>query len=189
MDFLLDCQQVHQGLVDDRMGPVAPFVEEAAESVFHGPGRGGKHVGLDGGRWTMFLADQAPRNVKAVGIDLVQTQETVGEIAHRIADVDPFLAFVEVDIPQAVGIDNVDLLVLSLAQPGVDDDRSVVAGRMRSLRYPSFAMARITPFELPGGRGTAGVEEMPGNIHFQGGVELPVQHVLYPAGSSACDSL
>ena len=41
---------------------------------------------------------------------------------------DPLLAFVEVDVAQAVRLDDVDLLVLALAEVRVDDDGAVVAG-------------------------------------------------------------
>ena len=52
-----------------------------------------------------------------------------GEIADRVADVDPRLvAFVEVDVPQPVRLDDRQLLVLALAEVRVDDDRAVVAG-------------------------------------------------------------
>lgn len=180
MNFLLDHQEVHEGLVNNRMGPVAPFVEEAAEGIFHGAGCGGKYVGLHGGQVDDVFADQAPGNVESVGVDLIQAQESVRQIAHGIPNVDPFLAFIQVDIPQAVGVDDLDLFILPFAQPGIDDDRPVVAGvdQVPAIAVPCHGADHA--FELPRGRGTAGVEKMPGNIDFQGGVELPVQDVLVP---------
>ena len=80
------------------------------------------------GRCTMFSPMKRFGIMKALGIDLVQAEELVGQLADRVANVDPFLAFVEVYVAQAVGLDDVDLLVLALAQMGVDDDGAVVAG-------------------------------------------------------------
>ena len=49
-----------------------------------------------------------------------------GQVADGILDMDPLLAFVEMDIAQAVGFDDIELLVFTLAQVGVDDHGPVV---------------------------------------------------------------
>ena len=50
------------------------------------------------------------------------------QIPDRVADVDPLLGLVDVDVAQPVRLDDVDLLVLALPEVRVDDDRPVVAG-------------------------------------------------------------
>ena len=50
-------------------------------------------------------------NRETAGVDVVEAQEVVGEVAHCVADVDPLLPLVEVEVAQAVGLDDVDLLV------------------------------------------------------------------------------
>ena len=128
VDLLLDHQQVHERLVDDRVGPVAVLVEQAAEGVLHRAGRGGEDVGLDRRQVDDVLADEPLRDQEALGVDLVQAEEFLRQVADRVADVDPLLAFVQVDVAQAVRLDDVELLVLALAEVGVDDDGAVVAG-------------------------------------------------------------
>ena len=67
--------------------------------------------------------------MKPSRIDVIEAEELVGEIADRVADVDPRLvAFVEMDVAQAVRLDHRQLLVLALAEVRVDDDGAVVAG-------------------------------------------------------------
>ena len=59
----------------------------------------------------MFSPMKRLRNHEAVGVDLVQAEELLGEIADRVADVDPRLvAFVEVDVAEAVRLHHVSCL-------------------------------------------------------------------------------
>ncbi len=95
--------------------------------------------------------------MKPPRVHLVQAEELLRQIADRVADVDPLLAFVEVNVPQPVRLDDVDLLVLALAEVRVDDDGAVVAGvdQRRDRSRPS-SCARITPSSCQG------VVELPG---------------------------
>ena len=127
MDLLLDHQQVDERLVDDRMRPVAVLVQQAAERVLHRPGRRREDVRLHGRQVDDVLADEALRDHEALRVDLVEAHELLRQVADRLADVDPLLGLVEVDVAQAVRLDDVDLLVLALAEMRVDDDRAVVA--------------------------------------------------------------
>ena len=61
MDLLLDHEQVHQRLVNDRMGPVPVLVQQAAEGVLHRAGGGGEDMGLDGGQVDDVFADEPLR--------------------------------------------------------------------------------------------------------------------------------
>ena len=150
MDLLLDHQEVDQGLVDDRVGPVAVLVEQAAEGVLHRARGGGEDVGLHGGQMDDVLADEALGDREALRVDLVEAQELLGEIPHRLADGDPLLALVEVDVAQAVGLDHVDLLVLALAQVRVDDDGAVVTA-VDELGLVAVALHRLDDaVQLPG---------------------------------------
>ena len=74
VDLLLDRQQVHQGFVDPGVGVVAVFAQQPAEGVFHRPGGGGVHVGLDRGQVDDVLADEVIGDADAFGVDVVQGQ-------------------------------------------------------------------------------------------------------------------
>ena len=104
VDLLLDHQQVDQRLVDHRVRPVPLLVEQAAERVLHRAGRGGEHVRLDRRQVDDVLADEPLRDHEPFGIDLVQAEELVGQVADGVADVDPLLALVEVDVAQPVRV-------------------------------------------------------------------------------------
>ncbi len=164
--------------MDDRVGPVAVLVEEAAERVLHRAGGGGEDVGLDRGEVDDVLADEAPRDAEALGVDLVQAEELLGEVAHRLGDGDPGLALVEVDVAQAVRLDDVDLLVLALAQVGVDDHGAVVAGVDQVVLVAVRLHRADDALELPRrGRGRR-VEEVPGDVDLEPGVGALVDHLL-----------
>ena len=178
VDLLLDHQQVHERVVNHRMRPVAPLVQKTAEGILHRAGGGGEDVGLHGGKMNDVLADEAPRNVEAVGVDLVEAQEPVREVADGVADVDPFLAFVEVDVAKPVRLHHRELLVLPLGEVSVDDDGAVVAGvdqvRIVAVRLHGADHA----LELPGRRRAGGEEEVPGDVHLECGVDILGQDVL-----------
>ena len=67
MDLPLDDQQVHQRLVDDRMGVVPVLVQQSAERVLHRPGRRGEDVGLHRRKVDDVLPDEALRDQKPFG--------------------------------------------------------------------------------------------------------------------------
>ena len=160
------------------MGPVTALVEQPAEGVLHRAGGGGEDMRLDRRQVDDVLADEALRNVEAVGIDLVEHQELVGQIAHRVADVDPLLAFVEMDVAQPVRLHDVDLLVLGLAQMRVDDHGAVVAGVDQLVAVAVLLHGADHAFELPGRGGGAGEEVVPGDVDLQRRVGVPGDHVL-----------
>ena len=64
-------QQVDQGLVDDRVGPVTVLVEQPTEGVLHCPGRRREHVGLDRRQMDDVLADESLRDQKPFRVDVV----------------------------------------------------------------------------------------------------------------------
>jgi hypothetical protein len=99
VDLLLDQPEVHQRLVDDRMGPMPVLVEQPAEGVLHRSRRGRESVRLDGRQVDDVLPDEAPGNAETLGEDPIETQELPGEVTHRVPDVDPFLALVQVHVP------------------------------------------------------------------------------------------
>ena len=173
VNLLLNHQQIDERLVDYRMGPVPPLVEQAAERVLHRARRGREDVGLHGRQVDDVLADEAARNHEPVGIDVVQAEELLREISDRVADVDPRLvALVQVDVPQPVGLDDVELLVLAFTEVRVDDDRAVVAG-VDAL--PGIAIRQQRPgdaVELPRRRGRARKEEVPGDVDLERGVDV-----------------
>jgi hypothetical protein len=107
---------------------MAPLVQETAEGILHRTGGGGEDVGLHGGQMNDVLADEAPRNVEAIAVDLVEAEKPVREVTDGVADVDPFLSFVEMDVAKPVRLHDRELLVLPLGEVSVDDDGAVVAG-------------------------------------------------------------
>ena len=156
VDLLLDHQQVHERLVDDRVRPVPVLVQQPAERVLHRAGRRREDVRLHGRQVDDVLADEPPRDHEPVRVDLVQAEELLREVADRVPDRDPLLALVEVDVAQAVRLDDVELLVLALAEVRVDDDGAVVARVDQVGSYPSCFIARMTPSSCQG------VVELPG---------------------------
>ncbi len=179
MNLLLDHQQVDERFVDHRMRPVTPLVEQAAERVLHRARGGREHVGLHRRQVQDVLADEPLRDHEPVRVDLVQAEELVGELADRVADVDPRLvAFVEMDVAQAVGLHHRQLLVLGFAEVRVDHDRAVVAG-VNQLRIVAVALHRGDhAVELPRRGRAAGEEKMPGDVDLERGVGVLRKDVL-----------
>ena len=100
-------------------------------------------------------------------IDVVQAGELLREIADRVADVDPLFGLVDVDVPQPVRLDDVDLLVFALAEVRVDHDRAVVAG-VDERRIVSVAFHRTDDaLELPRRGRAAGEEKVPGDVDLE----------------------
>jgi len=173
VDRLLDAQQIHERLVDDRVRPVPVLVEQAAEGVLHRPGRGGEDVRLDRRQVHDVRPQKAPRDREALGVDVVQHEELLRQIAHRLADVHPRLArLVDVHVAQPVRLDHPPLLVLALAEPGVDHHRPVVA---RVDPRPVVAVGEHgsnDAVELPRGRRARRKEEVPGDVDLERRVRL-----------------
>ena len=143
------------------MCPVTAFVEQAAKGVFHGACGGGKDVGFDGGEMDDVFIDKAFGNVKAFGIDFVQAEKFFGEVADCVAYVDPFFAFVEMYISQAVCFDDGEVFVFFFAQMRVDDYGSVVAAvnEVGIVAIPFHGADNTV--ELPGCCGTSGEKKVP----------------------------
>src|SRR5262245_19904513 len=114
------------------------------------------------------LADEPARDHEAVRIHIVQAEKPLRQIADGLAHVYPRLvSFVEVNVPQTVRIDDIDLLVLAFAEVRVDDDRPVVAGVDQRLvvavphHRPNYAV------KLPRRGRTPRIKEMPGDVDLQ----------------------
>ncbi len=112
-----------------------------------------------------ILADKPLRNIEAVREDLVEHQELVGQIADRVAHADPLLALVEVDVAQAMGLDDVDLLVLGLTQVRVDHHRAVMAGVDQVGAVAVLLHGADHTLKLPGRGRAAGEEIVPRDIN------------------------
>ncbi len=96
VDLLLDHEEVDEGLVDDRVRPVAVLVQKTAERVLHRAGSGREDVRLDRREVDDVLADEPLRDREALRIDLVEAEELLPQVTDRVTDVDPVLALVEV---------------------------------------------------------------------------------------------
>ena len=178
VDLLLDHQQVHQRLVDDRVRPVTMLVEQPPERVLHRAGGGRENVGLHRRQVDDVLSDEPPRNAEPVRIDLVQTQEAIRQVAHRVAYVDPVLALVQVHVAQAMLGDDVNLFVLSLPEVRVDDHGPVVTAVDQGGVVAVLLHGTDHAFELPGrGRGRR-VEEVPGDVDLESRVTRAVDGLL-----------
>ena len=167
VNFFLDHQKVDQRLVDHRMRPVPLLIQQAAERVFHRAGRRRENMRLDGGQVDDVFADKPLRDHESVGINLVQAQELIGQVPDRIPHVDPFVAFVKMDVFQPVSLDDRQLLVLPLAEVRVDHHGPVVTAVDFSgivaipLQRPDHAI------QLPRSRRTGRVEKVPTDVDLQ----------------------
>ena len=124
MYLLLDGQQVDQRLVNDRVGPVALTVQQAAKGVLHGAGHGGKDVGFHGGQVHDVLAGENLRYLDALRVNIVQHQHfSPGLVTH------PGLGGrVQVDGTQVVLVLDGLVAVVDFPLEGVDDDGAIVSG-------------------------------------------------------------
>jgi hypothetical protein len=168
-------RQIDKRLVDDRVGPVAVLVEQSAERILHRAGCGREDVRLH--RWQVndVLTDEALRNLKALGVNLVQAEEFLGQFADRVAHIDPGFAFlarfgIKVHVTQAMGFNHIDLLILLLTKAGVDHDGAVVAGVNQAGVVAVPLHGPDHTFELPGRGRAAGIEEVPGDVDLQRGI-------------------
>ncbi len=180
MNPFLDHQQVYQRLVNDRMGPMAPLVQQSAERVLHRSGSRGEDVCLDRGQMNDVLADEPARDHETLGIDLIQAEELLREIAHCVPDIDPFFGFVDVDVADAVRLDDRKLLVFALAQVRIDHHGPVVARMDQICRVAVLFQRADDAVELPRRRRAAGEEEVPGDVDLQRGIHLFRNDVLVP---------
>ena len=80
--------------------------------------------------------------MKPFGYTSFEAGELLREIADRVTDIDPLFGLVDVNVAQPVRLDDVDLLVLALAEVGVDHDGAVVT-RMNQARI--VAVRASTP--------------------------------------------
>src|SRR5262249_701755 len=117
-------------------------------------------------------------NVEALRVDVIQAEKAIGQVPHRVANMNPLFTLVEVDIAQTVSLDDVELLVLPLAQPGVDDDRPVVARVDQFLAVAIAGHGPYHPIELPRSGGAAGKEEVPRDVDLERGVGVLGQNLL-----------
>ena len=126
-----------------------------------------------GGQVDDVLADEALGNEEAVGINLVEAEELIRDRAYGVTDVDPGLvSFIEMDVAQPMGLDHVELLVFPLAEMGVDHHRAVMACMDVRGGIPVALHGPDDPVQLPGGGGTGGIEEVPADVHLEGGIRL-----------------
>lgn len=164
--------------MNDGMRPVTALVEQAAKGIFHGACGGGEDVGFDGGEMDDVFIDKAFGDMKAFGIDFVQAEKFCGEVPDGIAYVDPFFAFVEMYIFQAVRFDDGEVFVFFFAQTRVDDYGSIVAtvNEIGIVAIPFHGADNTV--ELPGRCGTSGEKKVPGNVDFECGLHFSGDHIL-----------
>src|SRR5579863_4016752 len=124
------------------------------------------------------LPEEPPGNHETVRVDLVQTQKLLRQVADGITNVDPRLALVQMHVAKAVRLDDVELLVLTLAEMSVDDDRSVVAGMNQRWVVAIRLHRPDDPFELPRRRRAARIEEVPGDVDLERRVRVARDDVL-----------
>ena len=128
----------------------------------------------------MFSPRNRSGNVEALGVDVVQAKEALGEITDGFADRDPLLFLVQMDVTEPVRFHDGQLLVLPLAQMRVDHHGAVVA-RVNPLRGIAVLLHRPDDaVELPGRRRAAREEEVPGDVDLERGVGGRVDHVPVP---------
>ena len=154
------------------MRPVPPLVQQPAKRVLHRAGGCREDVRLDRRQMNDVLADEPARNHEPLRIDLIQAEELFCEVSDRVTDVDPLFAFINMDVAEAVRLDDRQLLVLALAEVSVDHHRTVVA-RMHQFRRIAVLLHRANhALELPGCGRAAGEEEMPRDIDLQRRVRI-----------------
>ncbi len=162
----------------DVAGPVAALVEQPAERVLHRARRGGEDVRLDRGQVDDVLPDEPLRDHKPVGVDVIQHEELLRQVAHRVLNRNPLFAFVQVNVTQAVRLDGQELLVLALAQVRVDHDCAVVA-RVDEVTAVAVGLQRANDaLKLPRRGRAAGEEEVPRDIDLQRSIRVLRDHVL-----------
>jgi len=95
-----------------------------------------------------------------------------------VADADPLLGLVDVDVAQAVRLDDVDLFVLAFAQMRIDDDGAIVAGvdQLWPVAVPLHGPHHT--LELPWRRRRSREEEVPGDVDLERGVGVLRDNVL-----------
>ena len=156
-----------------------PLVQQPAERILHRAGRRRKDMGLDRRQMNDVLADEPARDHEAVGIDLVEAEKPLREVADRVTDVHPGLvALVEVDVAQTVGLHHRQLLVLAFTEVRVDDDGAVVAGVNQVGSIAVLLQRRITPSSCHGVVERPGKEEMPRDVDLERGVGILRNDVL-----------
>ena len=143
VNLLLDCQKVHQRLVDHGVRPVALAVQQAAKGVLHCAGHGREDVGLHGGQVYHVLARENLGDSEALREDLVQHHH----LCLGLEGNPPVRRHVQVYVGQVVLILNRLLLVANLAFERVDDDGSVVCGD--EVLVAVFQQRLDDSFELP----------------------------------------
>ena len=163
MDVLLNLQQVHQRLVNDSVGPVAPLVQQPAEGVLHSSRHRGEDVRLGLGQVNDVAVVEEFGDVDTFRINLVQHEEGLfGFVPHPL-----HVGFVNVDVTNSVLLDHVLVAVVDFALLGADHDRAVV-GRDQGVAGIAVFQKRFNhTLELPRGRGTARIPELPRDVNFQ----------------------
>ena len=160
MDLVLDVQQVHQGLMDDRVRPVAPVAEQPAECVFHRPGRRCKYVRLHGWQLDDVRSREDLGDVEAVFVYVVEHQHL-----RRGFVWNPFhWRDIEHHVFETESVFDHPVFVLFTSLIGIHHHSAIVGGSQLveavGLQFFRYSV------DLPGCRRTGGVVVLPGNIHF-----------------------
>ncbi len=149
MDILLDRQQVHQGIVDDGMRPVAVAVQQATKGVFHGAGDGGENVGFYSGQVDHIHPHQSFGDKNALGIDFIQHQERLFGLVF-----DPLeILVVKVQAGHVVLVGDELVFVIDFGIGGIHNHRIVV--HAYQIGITGMLQRADDAFNLPGG-GRAG---------------------------------
>ncbi len=155
VDVLLDLQEIDQRLVDHGVGVMATIVEQTAEGVLHRPGDRGEDVGLDRRQLDDVAVVEELGHLHPLGEDAIQHQEGLARGEGDPLDV----RLIEMDVRHAVAIDDVLVLVVALADPGIDHDRAVVGPDQVAVAVG--LQGADDPLELPRRRRAGGIPRLP----------------------------
>ena len=164
VDFLLDREQVHERLVNPRMGVVTACVPQTAERVLHGAGRRRVDVAFRRRQVHDVLAEEEIGNADAFGIDSIQHAHPRGRLIT-----DPFhvLVLEVVEDGHAVFPEDGNVMIEILPLERIRDHRLVLHADLVRVAAPGERLNRA--FELPR-RGVRGRKrEMPGNVVLEDG--------------------
>ena len=152
--------------MDDAVGPVASFAQEAAESVFHRAGDGRENVGLHRRELDDIFADEHFGDAYAVGKNVLQDAKSpLGFVGDPLD-----LRLIQMHRLQPMLLVHRDQVIANHADFIVDDHRPVMRRDQRGRVAPVGTQRRNDSIVLPRSRRAGGVIVLPGYIDFEEGI-------------------